>query len=426
MNPKLFQITSNIVLATLLTSCLFLISCGNGNGEDTETTVTDESSPVEIYAVEQMPLSRFLDYSGIFEAGSDVTVSAETGGTIADVAVDEGDEVTKGNVVLKIDDTTARLNHSAALAQLASAESSLAIAEDPMREGQIAQLESALAAAQSQFETAESGFERAQHLFNEGAIAESELEAAQAGYDGAKAGRDSAREILDLAIEGSREEEIAAARGAVNAARARAALAADTLSKTGIKSPIDGVITDIFFELGELVGTGVPVFRILNADSMTINIGVGDREIPHISEIMPVDIMIDAFPLETFDGVVTTVGIVSDPLTGTFPVEISVTNETGEINAGMIARVSMLVGEITDGIVVPVSAILTSNEKSVVLIESGGSVEEREVEVGLYVDDLASIINGLVTGDRLVVRGQHYLQVGDPVRVVSEWDSVEN
>jgi HlyD family secretion protein len=417
---RLFRI---IILTILLASVTVLTSCGNGDGDaEVEGQVL---TPVEVYTVQIMDLSRQLEYSGALEASEDVMVSAETSGRVSYIAVNEGAEASAGETIIKLDDTSALLGYQAASAALDGARASLAIAEDPLREGQIAQLESGLDAAEAQFAVAESGYERSKTLFEAGAISQAELDAAELGYEAALAGRDNARQALDLALEGSREEELAAAGSAVNASRAQVGLASDMLAKTSITSPINGTISDVFFDPGELIGPGVPVFRVINADSLSLQIGLGDRDIPNVSSGLGVDITVDAFPGVVLHGVVTRVGIVSDPMTGTFPVEITVYNDDGELRAGMVARAVIFLEEALDGIVVPLYAVQRLEDIDTVYVEENGIAVRREIEIGLVVEDLASVTSGLEVGDRLIVRGADYIEDQEEINVVGEWESLE-
>ncbi len=416
-------ISNAILLVAFLMLCISGMSCGH-NDEDAEVE-GEVLTPVEVYPVQIMDLARQLEYSGALEASEDVMVSAETSGRVSYIAVNEGAEASAGETVVKLDDTSALLGFQAASAALAGARASLAIAEDPLREGQIAQLESGLDAAEAQFAVAESGYGRSKTLFEAGAISQAELDAAELGYEAALAGRDNAQQALDLALEGSREEELAAAGSAVNASRAQVGLASDMLAKTSITSPINGIISDIFFDPGELIGPGVPVFRVINAESLSLQIGLSDRDVPNVSSGMGVDITVDAFPGLLLHGVITRVGIVSDPMTGTFPVEITVYNDDGDLRAGMVARTVIFLEEVLDSIVVPLYALQRSDGIDIVYLEENGIAVRREIEIGLVVENLASVTSGLEIGDRLIVRGADYIEDEEEINVVGEWESLE-
>jgi len=409
----------------ILAVSFLVCSCSNDESVEEPEIEGEAATPVEVYSVQRLDLHRHLEFSGVLEAEGDVTISAETSGRVTSIFIPEGGTVNAGETVIKLDDTSARFGYEAATAGLNGAESSLAIAQDPVRPEQLAQIESALDAAEAQFVSAEAAWERARNLLDEGAISQAQYEASEAGYEAALAGRDSATEALNLALQGSREEEIMAARSGVDAARAQLGLASDMLDKTAIRSPIDGIISHIWFDAGELVNPGAPAFRIVNSNTLSFEIGLSDREVLFVSTGQGVDVRVDALPDDVLQGVITRVGVVADPLTGTFPVEITVYNDSGELMSGMITKAEILMEETPDSLVIPLYAVLPSDDEPAVFVEENGVANRRVVELGLIVDDLVSISSGIELNDRIVVRGAGYLADGDGVRVVREWESLD-
>lgn len=423
---SVFRVKNLFVLSLLLAIAIFS-SCNKPENGQVEEIVSldDETVAVEVLAAYRTYLSRELEYSGSLEAQSDVTISAEINGSVKSVNYLEGDYVPAGETIVKLDDVQARLNYNAASAALSAAQSGLQITENPVREGELAQLKSNLDAAIVTFETAESAWTRAQNLYDEGAMSGAEKDAAYSNFEAARSRRDSAQEAYDQALEGGRVEDISRAESAVESARAQVALANDQLNNTNIKTPIDGIITDVWFETGEYVPPGARVFRIVNNQYVELTIGVGDRQVRFIGQGDNVQVTVDAYPGDSFEGAVTRIGVVSNEMTGTYPVDIQIENMDGRLRAGMIARTDLEIEKVEDGIVIPLYALVPSGENFKVFIESDGTVESRNVTPALVAGEFVAILEGIEPDEHVVIRGAGYLNDGDEVRVVNTFTTLD-
>lgn len=239
--------------------------------------------------------------SGTVEATTS-DVGFATGGRVTSVAVDEGDAVTAGQELARLDAATIEARRAAAEAQVAAARAALEELRRGPREEEIAQARAALAAAESRFGDALRSAERDRRLFAGGAISREQLDAAETRLEVARAQRTQASEQL-LALErGTRSERIAAAEAQVGQAEAALRQAEAALDDAIATAPFAGIVTVRHREPGETVAAGAPVVTIMNPDDRWVRIYVNEPDIARLAVGRTAHISVDGLPDETFPG----------------------------------------------------------------------------------------------------------------------------
>jgi HlyD family secretion protein len=351
-----------------------------------------------------------LRASGTIES-TNVDVSFEIAGRVTEVMAVEGQPVKTGDLLARLapgehSDFVAQIQASldAASSQVRQQEIAVALRED-LLESQVAQArgqaqaqasaaekqreglrpeeirvaEADLAQAEAILNLRRADFNRASELAKAGVMAAQQLDRAEAELRAAETNRDAAAQRLALAREGARREDIAEAearlrsaqagvgmaeagrrdvelqREALKAARARerqlrAQLkAAKThLGYTEIRAPLDGVVLTKNVESGEVVSPGTPVVTVANLDEVWMNIYVPETQTGLIKLNQAVDVALDSFPGETFQGKVTFVSSKSEftPKTINTPeervklvyrVKVSIPNTQQRLKPGMPA-----------------------------------------------------------------------------------------
>ena len=123
-------------------------------------------------------------------------------------------------------------------------------------------------------EIARKSFERIENLYNKGVVSAQKRDEAEANYKAMAATEKAARSQYDMAIEGARSEDKAAAAALVAQAEGAVAEVESYMKERVLVSPIDGEISERFPEVGELVGTGAPVMNILDMDDMWVSFSI--------------------------------------------------------------------------------------------------------------------------------------------------------
>jgi RND family efflux transporter MFP subunit len=196
------------------------------------------------------------------------------------------------------------------------------------------------------------------------------------------------------------------------------------LAKKTIRSPVEGIFEEYWFELGEFAMPGAPFARIVSIDEVKIVGGVAERFAGDIRRGTEVEITIDNCPDAGCTAEITFVGDTVNPDSRTFAVEVTLPNPDRLMKPGMIANLVILTGRIDDAIVVPQEAVVRSElGYQVFTVEQEGGrdvARAREVELGPAREDLIVITTGLTAGDRVITVGQLKLGNGDPVTIVGD------
>jgi RND family efflux transporter MFP subunit len=221
------------------------------------------------------------------------------------------------------------------------------------------------------------------------------------------------------------EEQVQDLATAYNVARADLDAAAFNARFSRIAAPSDGVVQQRLAEENELVQGGQPVLVLGSTESgWIVRTSLSDRDIVRVHVGDTATVSFDAFPGKEFAGRVTQVASASDPVTGTFDVEIEVTANGERFVRGLVAKATLQLAEPEaegDRTIVPVSALVEADgsRATVFVVDSSGRVARRkEVTVGPIVGDRVIIVSGLRDGDRVVTDGAAWLDDGEAIRIV--------
>jgi len=204
-----------------------------------------------------------LAFQGQVEA-REVDVAAKIGGRISQVLVREGDVVSVGDVLFELDspELTAKMAQANAGRDAAVAISDKA--DTGAREEEVRMAQFAWARAQSAAELAEKTFERFDSLYKEGLISEQKHDEASTSAAAAADAARAARAQYDMALNGARAEDKAAALAVVGQAEGLIAEVSAYSAETHLTAPIAGEVTQVLIDSGELAPTGFPVITLVD------------------------------------------------------------------------------------------------------------------------------------------------------------------
>ncbi len=187
-----------------------------------------------------------------------------------------------------------------------------------------------------------------------------------------------------------------------------------------IKSPISGVVTARNFENGDLFAS-MPILHIMQIDKLKVMANVSEQYYPNVKVGQSVDITVDIFPGETFEGKVTRINPALDAATRTFGVEITIPNKNERLRPGMYARATFNMGK-RSGVMVDDVAVqkqIGSSERFVYVIKDGVA-EFRLIRDGRRVGSKIDIIEGLEAGEKVATTSFMRLSNGAKVEIINE------
>jgi len=275
--------------------------------------------------------------TGRVKPKTEVKIQASVQATIVELPVEEGDTVKAGDLLVKLDQTRYAAAVRMAKATLASAKATMKQNEANMLEAELTN-------------------RRAERLFSEGLMSDEQRISAETGYEVAKARYESARFQVEQYS-------------------ASVTQADDQLSKTILTSPMDGVVTDLNAEVGEivLVGTmnnpGTVIMTVSDLSVIEVEAEVDETDIAAVELGQKAKIKVDAFPDTSFAGLVTEVGnsakisgFSSGDQVTNFLVKVQFTDTYKYVKPGMTAEVDITTDEHFDVLHVPIQAVVMREE----------------------------------------------------------------
>ena len=263
----------------------------------------------------------------------DLAFNAE--GKIAELRVEEGDRVDKGQLLARLDDAPYRNLVDAAGARLERSRAQLAELEAGTRPPELARARAAVDAARAAVEQTQATLERRRRLLSQGNTSQARFDEAKRAYEQAKSRLDQRRQELELAERGPREERIAAAKATRAFNKATLALAQDRLDNTELHAPAAGTVLTRIREAGATVGPTAPVLTLALRTPMRVRTYVGEPNLGRVKPGMPVEVTTDSAADTAYRG---HIGFVSP--TAEFTPK---TVQTEELRTELVYRVRVIV-----------------------------------------------------------------------------------
>jgi membrane fusion protein YbhG len=242
-----------------------------------------------------------VSVTGTIEA-IQVDVSAKIAGRIAERPVNEGDRVSTGQLLVRLDEAEQAAEVRRQEAAVRTAESTLNDLLAGARREEMEDARAALQSATATREWTERDFRRAEGLFRQTLIAAQEVDRARQAYEVAVAQEKSARQKLLLLEAGARPDQIETARGQLAQARNALDMAKTRLKEMTIFSPLDGVVLRKNLEVGELANPGVPILTLMKPSDIWVRAYVPEEEVGRIKVGSPARVAVDAYPARRFPG----------------------------------------------------------------------------------------------------------------------------
>ncbi len=198
------------------------------------------------------------------------------------------------------------------------------------------------------------------------------------------------------------------------------------LERTKVRAPFAGRVASIRVVPGQLVGQGAELMTIVDLDPVKVQVRVLEGELTHLAPGGRAEIRFSAFPDEVFGGTIETINPLVEEETRTAKVTVLVPNPAGRILPGMYARVQLEAQRIPDRILVPRSAILERDRRTMLFVLEDGRAKWRYVTTGLENDELVEIVESpeteLVSPGEVVLTAGHFTLTHDArVRRVDDY-----
>ena len=178
-----------------------------------------------------------------------------------------------------------------------------------------------------------------------------------------------------------------------------------------VRSPIDGILTNVQTIDGELVSDGNELFTVSSRKNY-VRGEVNEEDVGEVKPGMKAKVQLYAYRTRTFTAGVTSVQPAADPTTQRYTVVLEMQNAPDNLMVGMTGEMNIITGVHENALLVPTRALLVDQA----LVVNGGIVHSRTVNVGFRTLDLSEALSGLAEGDHVILSDQDKFRSGEPVR----------
>ena len=411
---------------------------------------TKKGTEVEIEAVKKRTIKETVSASGKVFPEKEVKISSDVSGEVVELFVEEGDSVTMGQLLARIDPDAYQSAVERGRASVDNAKANFAnmSAQTERTKSQLIQAEAERDRIQAQIENTKAIHKRNVKLLEDGVISDadfenslSNLKALEANFRSSEAAIKSAKASLEAA-----KQSAAAASFTVKSQEASLKELQTNLRRTTIYAPVSGIISMLNVEQGErVVGTaqmtGTEIMRIANLDIMEVQVDVSETDVLRVSQNDLTTIEVDAYLDRKFNGRVTEIAnsasgaaaasLTTDQVTN-FVVKIRIDpssyadlihpNKPYPFRPGMSASVDINTETRDNVLSVPIQAVTTREEEQeddeneekvnkkvedeelleVVFLAENDKAKMVEVATGIQDDDYIEVVSGLSEGQQII------------------------
>ena len=416
------QPKTTITLCVLLALSALAAGCGGSRAESKNDNARSVSAaptpgPIDVSTAPAVKreLPRFLEATGTLAADEQSDVAPQVAGRVVAVGVDLGSYVSRGAMIVRLDDADARLRLEQAQAQLAQTQAAVRQSEERigLRAGRRfdATDVAEVGAARAALDLAEKQLRRYETLIESGDVSRS-------AYDQQRAQRDQLRQQYEASLAQAQQSYagVAAARASEQNAAVQIEQARKAIRDVVVYAPISGYVSDRPADLGEYLSTSSKVATIVRTNPLRVRIDIPEQRIAGVRAGQGVSVAVSAFPDRSFAGRVARISPNISAASRTLTVEAEIENPDGQLKPGQFATVRIVQPTSQPAILIPQRAVRTEGNTSRVFVIKDGRAQERLVQLGQAEGDLLEIRNGIGVDEIVATSNVEKLSDGTPVK----------
>ncbi|MBI1745317.1 MAG: efflux RND transporter periplasmic adaptor subunit [Acidobacteria bacterium] len=396
------------VLAVMALACglLSIGACSKKPAESSAQAMPQAKPPsVEVSSTQVVlrSLQRSIDVVGTLMADEEAVVSSEVAGPVAEMNVELGSRLSRGQVIARIAPKEFDLRVQQARAALQQARARLGLAGntdqiDPEQTTDVKQARVAL-------DDARLKFERARQLIANGDIS-------QQRYDDAQVNLRAAEARHQAAVDGVHNQ-----LALVEQRRSELALAEKSLADSFVRAPITGAVSQKMVSRGEYVGVRSPIVSLVKMSPLKLRADIPEMSAPGTHAGQEVVLTADAFPGRTFRGRIARISPALSEKTRAMTIEALIDNKDDTLKPGLFAHVKVLSAQPTPAVMIPAKAVVSFAGVHKAFLIEGRQVAERQLKLGVHDGDMVEVLAGVKPGDEVALSNLERLASGTPVVV---------
>jgi RND family efflux transporter MFP subunit len=355
-----------------------MLAAGCGGAMESRPEKAEVVQGLHVQKMQPQNVADELEAPGSVIAQSTAQVAARAMGTVLRVAVREGDNVKRGQVLAELDERELSAHRSAAQAASRAASAG------------VLQATKAVAAAQAQADVMKKTYERYNYLREQKSVSPQEFDEVAAKQEAAQANLEQAKAALSQSEAGvaQAESEAHAAESVANYAR--------------IAAPFDGRVVRRSIEPGSLVSPGMPLFVVEDTSRYQLEATLPAEALAGVKRNTLARVQLDALPAHSLAGKVAEIEAGADPTSHTFKVRVDLPREAG-IQSGMFGRAYFTQGE-KQAIVLPAEAVVSRGQlRGIYVVDGTGLIRWRVVTLGKNAGNQVEVLSGINEGEVVVL-----------------------
>lgn len=334
-------------------------------------------------------MPRTVTVTGTLAAEDSIILALKVTGRLAELGVDLGSRVRRGQVVGRLDPTDFKLRLDQAQAALQQARVRLGLPPEGTSDRVEAEQTSIVRQAKAVLDEAKLTRERFAQLFKMELIAKAQLDTAVANEQVAEGRYQDAL------------EEVRNRQAILVQRRTELELARQALTDTELRSPADGMIRERRASVGEFLAAGAPIAMLVRIHPLRLQLAIPERAAADVRVGQDVRVNVDG-DSGVYTGRVVRLSPSIQEQNRTLTVEAEVPNPSGVLRPGSFARAEIVIAADQPAVFVPASSIVVFAGIEKVLMVRGGKAEERRIVTGRREKDRVEVIEGLKAGEGIV------------------------
>jgi membrane fusion protein (multidrug efflux system) len=364
-------------------------------GEQKDKKGEKEAVPVELATAKTGEISSFITATANLRPLREVAVATQAEGIVQKVLAEEGDFAKEGQLLCQLDDTQHKI-------RLELAQEKLAQARLQMEKARIRQEKAAAQIGHAQSELARFEAAHKQGVGSDRDVASQRYKVEELVHD-QNLSRSEAKELQHRV--GELEAEIAQSRLEI--------------SRTQIKAPFSGHITQRLVNLGQRVRVMDPLFQIGAFSPLYGDVHLSERDTRMVRPNQDAAIRLGSDESVVVHGKVERISPIVDQASGTVKVTISLAPAPG-FRPGSFVRVDIRTDTRTAAVLIPKRAVVEEDGQSYIFIANGDSAKRTKVDLGYSSEGMIEVRNALKAGEKVVIAGQGALKEGSKIKVVRQ------
>ena len=365
----------------------------------TESEQGETVTPVDAAVMTKNSFPIRVEATGRLRAFRSTTLSMEASGVVVRRAVTEGDYVSKGTLLVVLDDRDERIALAEAEAELLKARSEYAV--EISHSGSNATADTTnLAQLRDKLQTME-------QAFLEGSITQRELTSIRRQFEAASVLSGQQRDEIQAVTKGLTQAEQAYERARLQ------------LDRTRLVAPFAGSVSDIKFEVGQHVNAGEELMQLRDYRTMKADVDVLESNMVNLRRGAEAIVRVPALDDREFTGTIDSINPVVNENTGTGRVTVIIPNADRRLISGLYAYIELEADRLDDRLFLPEDAVLVRQGRNLVFVIEHGTAKWTYIETGIRSGDMVEVVSGIAEGDTVSIDGHFALAHDARVEVKS-------